>query len=412
MKKLKFFHIALFYRESLEPYKTKYQADADTKSFQEFWDILHADAFMAAHMFSRDLPTLGYECFVATANDNLSQFAWQRENEPNLPIDDNPKRPAPGAYGNFLEPGLVEILVRQVDWFKPDVLHIQDSAAFDDRFLAMLKHKPRLVTNWRAAEFDSRAKWNQTDIFFSNFDLCLKNAARYGARWQEMLNPGFDPNILNYTDKISHSHDVCFSGTLGRQHLKRIQLLEKLAQTAQRDSSPISLAYHIDQASFLPASVQSLALGRKWGMEMYSALKHGKICLNIHGDVVGVAANMRLFETTGVGSFCLTDFKPNIEELFIPGKEIETFKDSEEMLDKIRYFLKHDAERNKIAQAGQKKTLMHFSRMNSARVLDKAVRLALEKKGQPDSYIDTCKKHIRKVLRIPNPISKQFVIQT
>ena len=145
---------------------------------------------------------------------------------------------------------------------------------------------------------------------------------------------------------------------------------------------------------------------------MYRALKHGKICLNIHGDVVGVAANMRLFETTGVGSFCLTDYKPNIEELFIPGKEIETFKDFEEMLDKIRYYLKHDAQRMKIAQAGQKKTLTHFSRRHSAQVLDKALRLALEKLRYPEFAFVKCKRYLKTFLRIPNPISSKFVIQS
>jgi spore maturation protein CgeB len=66
---------------------------------------------------------------------------------------------------------------------------------------------------------------------------------------------------------------------------------------------------------------------------------------------------MRLFEATGVGTMLLTDQKDNLHEMFDLGKEVAVYRSPEEGLEKIRYYLSHDAEREAIARAGQKRTL-------------------------------------------------------
>jgi spore maturation protein CgeB len=58
---------------------------------------------------------------------------------------------------------------------------------------------------------------------------------------------------------------------------------------------------------------------------------------------------LRLFETTGIGTCLLTDWKPNISELFEP----VTYRSPAEALEKARGLLDHEPERQKIARAGQ-----------------------------------------------------------
>jgi hypothetical protein len=67
--------------------------------------------------------------------------------------------------------------------------------------------------------------------------------------------------------------------------------------------------------------------------------------------------NMRCFETMATGSFLLTNWVPSIDELFEDGKHLVLYRSLDEMVDKAKYYLKHDDEREKIAQAGYEEVL-------------------------------------------------------
>jgi len=62
--------------------------------------------------------------------------------------------------------------------------------------------------------------------------------------------------------------------------------------------------------------------------------------------------NMRVFETLSTGSFLLTNWIPTLGELFEDGKHLVTYKTLDEMVEKAHYYLEHEEEREKIAQAG------------------------------------------------------------
>lgn len=62
--------------------------------------------------------------------------------------------------------------------------------------------------------------------------------------------------------------------------------------------------------------------------------------------------NMRCFETLATGSFLLTDWVPSIDELFEDGKHLVLYRTMDEAIDKAKYYLAHEEEREKIAQAG------------------------------------------------------------
>jgi spore maturation protein CgeB len=75
---------------------------------------------------------------------------------------------------------------------------------------------------------------------------------------------------------------------------------------------------------------------------------------NLHpGEIDGI--NCRAFEIPALYGFQLISYRSCINELFIPGKEIETYQDFNELVDKIRYYLKNDSQRNGIREAGYKR---------------------------------------------------------
>lgn len=67
--------------------------------------------------------------------------------------------------------------------------------------------------------------------------------------------------------------------------------------------------------------------------------------------------NMRVFESMATGSMLLTNWIPTLGELFEDGKHLVTYKTYDEMIEKARYYLEHEEEREKIAQAGYEEVI-------------------------------------------------------
>jgi spore maturation protein CgeB len=95
------------------------------------------------------------------------------------------------------------------------------------------------------------------------------------------------------------------------------------------------------------------------------------VTLNHHGSIPPYANNCRLYEATGVGSFLLTDWKENLHEMFEPDKEVASYRTDEECAEKIACYLEHSEERERIAHAGQERTLReHTYGQRMAQLLD------------------------------------------
>jgi hypothetical protein len=55
------------------------------------------------------------------------------------------------------------------------------------------------------------------------------------------------------------------------------------------------------------------------------------------------------------------EYVPGIENYFVVDKEIVCFKNAEEMIDKVIYYLNHDEQRRAIAQAGWKRAINEYT---------------------------------------------------
>lgn len=83
----------------------------------------------------------------------------------------------------------------------------------------------------------------------------------------------------------------------------------------------------------------------------------------------------RVFQVCLAGGFLLTEYAPGLENYFEIGKEIVCFENADEMVDKISYYLEHDAERRAIARAGfERATRDHTSDRMVADVFEKIER--------------------------------------
>lgn len=65
----------------------------------------------------------------------------------------------------------------------------------------------------------------------------------------------------------------------------------------------------------------------------------------------------RPFEITGCGGFCITGAADDMETYYKPDKEIVVYNSVPELIDKIRYYLEHESERQAIAKAGYERAI-------------------------------------------------------
>jgi len=89
---------------------------------------------------------------------------------------------------------------------------------------------------------------------------------------------------------------------------------------------------------------------------MNDVLNRSKISLNFNGR--------HLFEITSCGAMMMDIQETEAREFFEPEKEMVVFSGKQDLLNKVRYYLKHQGERYKIAAAGLKKATEIWSAWN------------------------------------------------
>jgi spore maturation protein CgeB len=89
----------------------------------------------------------------------------------------------------------------------------------------------------------------------------------------------------------------------------------------------------------------------------------------------------RCFEIPAAGTFMLSEHTDDLNSLFREGVEAEYFRNREELLSKVRYYLTHEQERRKIAEAGHARVLRdgHEALDRAKQILSAYQRLKDEK---------------------------------
>ena len=104
--------------------------------------------------------------------------------------------------------------------------------------------------------------------------------------------------------------------------------------------------------------------------ELYRYYASADIVLNDHREDMryyGFISN-RIFDVTASGGFILTDYLPEIEEVY--GDSVATYKDYYEFKEKLEYYLAHPEERAEMAHRAREITLKNFSNSKIAKMFD------------------------------------------
>ena len=315
--------------------------------------------FGTSDFYSTNLIKLGHEAAELIINCEPLQRQWAIEhglNIGNAPTFGLTRRKRfPWLRRSSPMDWLHKVLAAQITEHRPDVLYVQDMNWLSDRFLREIKSVAGLIVGQIACPVTPGVNFRTFDLILSSFPHFVDRFRREGLDSQ-YLPLGFEPRVLSHLSD-GPRHSVVFVGNLSSSHQRRIDFLERLASAVQLDVwGPGAETLHADS----PLRIRHH--GEAWALEMYQVFYRADIVINHHIDLAeSFANNMRLYEATGVGSLLLTDWKQNLDELFVPDREVVAYQSVDDAIERIRYYLEHDQQRKEIAAAGQQRTLREHS---------------------------------------------------
>lgn len=365
---------------------------------QTFFDqfLVYSDSF------SRGMQSLGNESSELLCNAEHIQKAWANEN---------------GV--SYSEDGWIrEIMLAQIEKLRPDVIYIQGISRDPTGFLpegGFRAEHPfvKSVVAYSGVPHDV-TRFDGVDEVICGVPQLVSYYADHGFL-SHLVHHGFDDAVLARLDGAYHSenideniYDFCFTGLSGvgfrDGHRARYWDLVRLILNSNLESWIYDRLEYLSEETRMPAeAVRQLSAALRnglgdvnaadivqmlkeiftqqfgnddpkapltelfpdrcrdpiFGLDMFRLLKRAKVVFNRHTDALEgqFFGNIRIFEATGVGSCLLTDFSSSGESLFEPDHEIVTYASIDECIEKVRYLLDHESEREAIAKAGQERTL-------------------------------------------------------
>lgn len=175
-------------------------------------------------------------------------------------------------------------------------------------------------------------------------------------------------NPVVYQPKYVPAHyqsDICF---IGNAFFNRVRLIDRIAPfLASRETRIIGYLWRrLRRYQSLKRNIRIAWISADEAASYYNG---AKIVINIHRahddkvhnknsrNMPGLSINPRTYEIAACGAFQLTDVRQDLGDFYIPGVEIETYSNPEELVDKMVYYLHREDQRKQIAIKGFMKTI-------------------------------------------------------
>nr|MCR5339083.1 glycosyltransferase [Lachnospiraceae bacterium] len=91
------------------------------------------------------------------------------------------------------------------------------------------------------------------------------------------------------------------------------------------------------------------------------AIRSAKVNLNITLKSIRRGIPLRVMDILGCGGFLVSNYQEDMLEYFTPGEDFVLYESTGEIPDIVSYYLGHESEREKIAQAGYRKAKNQLS---------------------------------------------------
>jgi hypothetical protein len=314
------------------------------RPFDDQMGVIFGAGFGDGDGYSHGLRRHGVDAIEVVVNADDAQQRWAAEHGVAVAEDVRARRRA--------------IVEAQIAHLRPDVLYVQEWCPLGDEFLASIRRMVPLVVG----QLGSPPRRGRTYAAYDLIVSCWPPLVSYfrargtAAQW---LPLAFDERILERLGPIAPTREVTFVGGLTADHPERVPWLERLME-----ETPVEVFGYGMETTRPDSPIRRVHGGAAWGMDMYRVLRESRVTLNLHVrmEIDGVAdktlaANLRLYEATGVGTCLITDRKRNLDTLFEEGREVLAFDTPDECVEVVRTVLADEPRRRAIAEAGQRRTL-------------------------------------------------------
>lgn len=262
-----------------------------------------------------------------------------------------------------------EKFIHDVRSFKPDVA------------LTMVGFKmPYSIIAWLKKQGIKLAVWMTEDPFFIdqsmkiihhfNYVFTIDHAAlriykQLGHQQVYYLPLGTDPVIYHPIPSMEFKHDICLVGYPYPNRIQTIQFLLENTNYSIQVVGPKWIKKLLNLKIPSNLSVHSRWIHPKKTNIYYN---RAKINLNTHRPynleqnenirgVINQSINNRTFDIASSGSFQLIEYKPDLSLHFTDGKDIVSFTNNEELLEKVNYYIGHAKERNEVYEKTRENVL-------------------------------------------------------
>jgi len=256
-----------------------------------------------------------------------------------------------------------KILLQECFRFKPDLIWIDNGFIIDSKTLMIIRknfdckivhYTPDSVLAPGMSSICLKKSIQFYDYTITTKEQDLDYYKKYGAK--NILNSlqGYDPVIhriteLNKVDKQKFSCDVSFIGQYMNDRALDLSYL--------KSSLDIDLKiYGFDWEKKLKhTNLKKLLMGPAIGTDYAKAIQSSKISLGFLNRKVRDTFTTRTFEIPACGGFLLAERSAMHSKLFSEDKEAVFFSNKEELVEKVKYYLKNDEKRNQICVKGNNK---------------------------------------------------------
>ncbi len=322
---------------------------------------IYGGSLPTAKFCSSALMNLGHEVVAVNCEDYAEAFFATKKVTKNLKNSEVLSK----MFMNFMN----EIIVAKAVDLQPDLILGLAQAPLSPEGIARLKTLGAPVAFWFVEDFRTLGYWEQVAQYYDHFftiqrGTFFEELEKRGIKNYYYLPQACSPSIhrplaLEEEDRQKFSADLSFMGA---------------AYYNRRQSFPRLLDYDFkiwgtewDLGSAIGKKVQNnnQRVSTEDCVKVYNC---GKINLNLHSSTFhqdvnpnGDFVNPRTFEIAACGGFQLVDERSELSDLFQPGEEIVTFKDIEDLKNKIDYYLENKEEREAIAAKSRIKAVSEHS---------------------------------------------------